>query len=462
MKKVMPPYRIKVVEPIKWNTREERERLIEQADFCTGFLKAEHIPINLETDSGTSAMSQDQWAGMMQGDESYFCGKNWYHLEKAVQDFTGYQYVLAAHQGRAAENIVCSCLINEPGGYSPANAHFGTTEVHARRLGIEPINLYPDEALDTQINRPFKGNIDLDKLEDMIKRRGAKNIPFLNMVLTNNFTGGQPVSMSNLKAASEIARKKGIPVVIDSARVAENAYFIKHREPGYENKSIREICREIYSYGDIMHMSSKKGALVNMGGLIATNDKALYERMGAMLIQFEGYITYGGLSGRDLEALAIGLNEGLEYDYLHHRISQVKLFGDFLKEKGVPFYEPAGGHGIYVDGLMTYPHIPKEELAAQAVCIQAYIESGVMGIENPSSLGWSRTDPETGKLASPPFELIRYAIPRRVYTDSQLEYAADGIKDAMDLGEKVKGFRIKWVPENEFLRIFQYRLERLT
>lgn len=462
MKKVMPPYRIKVVEPIKWNTREERERIIKQADYCTGFLKAEDIPINLETDSGTSAMSQNQWAGMMQGDESYFCGKNWYHLEKVTQDFTGYKYVLAAHQGRAAENIVCSTLIKKAGGFTPANAHFGTTEVHTRRLGIEPINLYPEEALDTQRPGDFKGNIDLDKLTDFIKKKGANNIPFLNMVLTNNFTGGQPVSMANLKAASEIAKMNGIKVVIDSARVAENAYFIKRREPGYQDKSIRDICREIYTYGDIMHMSSKKGALVNMGGLIATNDEDLYEEMSAMLIQFEGYITYGGLSGRDIEALAIGLNEGLDYDYLHHRISQVKLFGDYLKERGVPIYEPTGGHGVYVDGLLTYPHIPKEEFAAQAVAIQTYIESGVMGLENPSSLGWSRTDPETGILTSPPFELIRFSVPRRVYTDSQLEYAADGIKEAMDLGEKVKGFRIKWVPKNEFLRIFQYRLERLA
>ncbi len=462
MRKIMPPYRIKVVEPIKWNTREEREQIIKKAYYCTGFLKAEDIPINFETDSGTSAMSQDQWAGMMQGDESYFCCKNWYHLEKSIKDFTGYQYVLAAHQGRAAENIVCSCLIGKQGGVSPANAHFGTTEVHSRRLGVEPINLYSEEALDTQINKDFKGNIDLNKLEDMIKKVGAKNIPFLNMVLTNNFTAGQPVSMANLRAASELARKNGIKVVIDSARVAENAFFIKQREPGYQGKSIREICREIYTYGDLMHMSAKKGALVNMGGLIATNDKDLYERMGAMLIQFDGYITYGGLSGRDIEALAIGLNEGLEYDYLNHRIGQVKLFGDLLRKYGVPIYEPPGGHGIYVDALKAFPHIPKEEFTAQALAIQTYIESGVMGIENPSSLGWSRTDPETGKLMPPPFELVRYAVPRRVYTDSQIEYAAEGIKAAMDLGEKVKGFRIKWVPKNEFLRIFQYRLERLT
>jgi len=462
MRRIMTPYRIKVVEPIKWNTKEERENIIKEADYCTGFLKAEDIPINFETDSGTSAMSQDQWAGMMKGDESYFCCKNWFHLEEAVKKFTGYKYILATHQGRAAENIICSCIIEKPGGVAPANAHYGTTEVHARRLGINPVNLYPEEALDTQALGDFKGNIDLNKLEDLIKKKGAKNIPFLNLVLTNNFTAGQPVSMANIKEASKIVHKNGIKVVIDSARIAENAFFIKEREPGYKNKSIREICREIYSYADIMHMSSKKGALVNMGGLIATNDKDFYEKMSAMLIQFEGYITYGGLSGRDLEALAIGLNEGLEYDYLASRIGQVKLLGDLLRKKGVPIYEPSGGHAIYVDAEKAYPHIPKEEFVAQVLAVQTYIESGVMGIESPSSLGWSRTDPETRKLMSPPFELVRYAIPRRVYTDSQIEYAAEGIKAAMNLGKALKGFRIKWIPKNEFLRIFQYRLERLN
>lgn len=461
MKRILP-YKIKVVESIKWNTKEEREKLIKEADYCTGFLKAEDIPINFETDSGTSAMSQDQWAGMIKGDESYFCCKNWYHLEEAVKKFTGYKYVLPTHQGRAAENIICSCLIEKPGGIAPANAHFGTTEVHTRRLGVTPINLYSEEALDTKISGNFKGNIDLNKFEDLIKKKGAKNIPFLNMVLTNNFTAGQPVSMANIKEASRIAHKHGIKVMIDSARIAENAYFIKERESGYKDKSIREICLELFSYADIMHMSSKKGALVNMGGFIATNDEDLYEKMAAMLIQFEGYITYGGLSGRDLEALAIGLDEGLEYDYLASRIGQVQLLGDLLRKKGVPIYEPAGGHGIYVDAQKTYPHIPKEEFVAQVLAVQTYIESGVMGIENPSSLGWSRTDPDTGKLMSPPFELVRYAIPRRVYTDSHIEYAAEGIKAAMDLGEKLKGFKIKWVPKNEFLRIFQYRLERLS
>lgn len=461
MKKIMTPYKIKVVEAIKWNTREEREKKIKEADYCPGFLKAEDIPINFETDSGTSAMSQNQWAGMMQGDESYFNAKNWFHLEKVAQEFTGYKYILPAHQGRAAENVVCFCLINKKDSVIPANAHFGTTEAHARLLGANPVNLYLKESLDTQVQMDFKGNIDLNKLEDLIKKKGAKNIPFLNMVLTNNFTAGQPVSMANLRAASQIAHKHGIKVVIDSARVAENAYFIKEKEPGYKDKSIREICREIYTYGDVMHMSSKKGALVNMGGLIATNDADLYERMSARLIMFDGYITYGGLSGRDLEALAIGLEEGLEYDYLASRIGQVQYLAELLRERGVPIYEPAGGHGVYVDGIKTYPHIPKEEFCAHALAIQTYIESGVMGAENPSSLGWSRTDPETGKLTSPPFELVRYAIPRRVYTDSQIEYAAEGIKVAMDLGKKVKGFKIKWVPKNEFLRIFQFRLERI-
>lgn len=458
----MAPYRIKVVEPIKWNTKEEREEKIKEAFYCPGFLKAKDIPINLETDSGTSAMSQEQWAGLMKGDESYFGCENWYHLERVAQEFTGYKYILPAHQGRAAENVVCFCLIKQPDSVIPANAHFGTTEAHARLLGANPINLYTEESLDPQVKKNFKGNIDLNKLEDIIKKLGREKIPFINMVMTNNFTAGQPVSMENLKAASEIAHNNGIKVVIDSARVAENAFFIKEREPGYQDKSIREICREIYTYADVMHMSAKKGALVNMGGLIATNDADLYEQMSARLIMFDGYVTYGGLSGRDLEALAIGLEEGLEYDYLASRIGQVQYFANLLRERGVPIYEPAGGHGVYVDAEKVYPHIPKEEFSAQALAIQTYIESGVMGGENPSSLGWSRTDPETGKLTSPPFELVRYAIPRRVYTDSQIEYAADGIKMAMDLGKKVKGFRFTWVPKNEFLRIFQYKLERLS
>lgn len=454
------PFKIKVVEPIKWNTKEERERLIKDAYYCWGFLRAEDIPINLTTDSGTSAMSQDQWAGMMQGDESYFCCKNWYHFEKAVQDFTGYKYVLPTHQGRAAENLICSCLV-KPGDTIPANAHFGTTEAHAIRLGANPVNLPLDEALDPTISLDFKGNIDLDKLRKLIKEKGAQKISFLNMVLVNNFTAGQPVSMANLKAASELARENGIRVVIDSARVPENAYFIKEREPGYKDKSIREICREIFSYADVMHMSAKKCALVNIGGFIATNDKNLYDKMGGLLIQFEGYLTYGGLSGRDLEAVAIGLNEGLDYDYLADRVGQVEYFGKLLRERGVPIYEPPGGHGIYVNAEKVYPHIPKEEFVAQALVIETYIESGVMGGAVPSSLGFGRTDPETGKYVSPPFELARFAIPRRVYTDSQLEYAADGIKAAMDKGEKVKGFKFIWRPEIEFLTHFLYKLERL-
>ena len=454
------PFKIKVVEPIKWNTKEEREKIVKDADYCLAFMAAEDIPINLTTDSGTSAMSQDQWAGIMKGDESYFCCKNWYNFEKAVQDFTGYKYVLPTHQGRAAENLICSCLI-KPGDTIPANAHFGTTEVHARRLGANPVNLLLDEALDPEISMDFKGNIDVDKLRKLVKEKGARKISFLNMVLENNFTAGQPVSMANLRAASELAHENGIKVVIDSARVPENAYFIKEREQRYKDKSIREICREIFSYADVMHMSAKKCALVNMGGFVATNDKELYDAMGALLIQFEGYLTYGGLSGRDLEAVAIGLNEGLDYDYLADRVGQVEYFGRLLRERGVPFYEPPGGHGIYVTAEKAYPHIPKEEFVAQALAIETYIESGVMGIENPSSLGWSRTDTETGKYTPPPFELVRYAIPRRVYTDSQLEYAADGIKAAMDKGARVKGFRFKWRPEIEFLRIFQYRLERI-
>jgi tryptophanase len=454
------PFKIKMVEPLKWNSKAEREALMKKADYCWAYVPAEEVPINLTTDSGTSAMSQDQWSAMFKADESYFNRKDFYVFEKAVQDFAGFKYVLPAHQGRAAENLLCNALI-KPGDVVPANAHFGTTEAHARRLGANPINLPIDEALDTRKVLPFKGDVDLKKLKALIDKHGAKKVSFLNMVMTNNFTAGQPVSMANLKAASKLCHDTGIKVVIDSARVAENAYFIKEKESGYKNKSIREICREIYSYADAMHMSAKKGALVNMGGFVATNDENLYNTMAGLLIQLEGYTTYGGLTGRDLEALATGLNEGLDYEYLADRIGQVEFFAKKLRERGIPFYEPPGGHGVYVDAVRFYPHLPKEELSAQACVVETYIESGVGSAENPSSLGWSRTNPETGKYEPPPFELVRFAIPRRAYVDSQLEYAADGLRAAMDKGEKVKGFKIKWVPENEFLRIFFYRLQRL-
>lgn len=455
------PFKIKMVEHIKWNTKTEREKIMRKADYCWAFIRAEDIPINLTTDSGTSAMSEDQWAAMMKGDESYFNRKNWYHFEKAVQDFTGYKYVLPTHQGRAAENLLCTALIKHKGCVIPANAHFGTTEAHARRLGANPINLPIKEALDPENRFSFKGNIDIRKLEELIDKKGAKNIPFINMVLTNNFTAGQPVSMANLKAVSELAHENGIKVVIDSARLPENAYFIKERESGYKNKSIEEICREIFSYADAMHMSAKKCALVNMGGFVATNDESLYNEMGGLLIQFEGYLTYGGLTGRDLEAVAVGLKEGLDYNYLAYRIGQVEYFAEELRKRKVPIYEPPGGHAVYVDAQKVYPHIPRNEFPAHALAVETYIESGVGADENPGSRGWSRTNPETGELEPPPFELVRFAIPRRVYCDSQLEYAADGVKVAMDKGEKVKGFKIKWAPENEFLRIFLYRLERL-
>lgn len=454
------PFKIKVVEPIKWNTRDERQKIMEEAHFCQAYIPAEKIPINLSTDSGVTAMSQEQWAGMMLGDESYFGCKNWFNLEKSVQDFTGYKYVLPTHQGRAAENIVCTTLIKK-GDTVLANAHYGSTEGHARRLGANPVNLYTEEALRPELNVDFKGNIDIDKLKKAIKEVGSKNISFLNMVLENNFTAGQPVSMANLREASKIAHENGIKVVIDSARVPENAYIIKEKEPGYKDKSIREICHEMFSYGDLMHMSAKKSGLVNIGGLIATNDKDLYDKMQDLLLMFEGFVTYGGLAGRDLEALAIGINEGLEYDYLAYRVGQVEYFGKLLRDRGVPIYEPPGGHAIYVDASRVYPHIPREEFVAQALVVQTYIESGVMGGESPSSLGFSRTDPKTGKLTPCPFELVRFCIPRRVYTDSQIEYAADGIKAAMDKGKSVKGLRFKWRPKSEFSGIFFYQLERL-
>ncbi|MHA1711784.1 MAG: tryptophanase [Candidatus Freyarchaeota archaeon] len=454
-------FKIKVVQPIKWNTREERAKIMEAAGYCFGFVRAEDIPINLTTDSGTSAMSMAQWSALMDADEAYFNRKNFYDFEKAVKDFTGMKYILPTHQGRAAEHIVCAVLIKHKGSVIPANAHFGTTEIHAMRYGARPVNLPIEEALDSQKIYPFKGNIDINKFEELISKKGAENIPFLNMVMTNNFMAGQPVSMANLKEAAEIAHEHGIKVVIDAARLPENAYFIKERESGYKNKSIREICREACSYADVVHMSCKKCALVNMGGFIATNDEDLYMEMGALLVQFEGYLTYGGLTGRDLAAIAVGLNEGLDYDYLADRIGQVEYFAEQLRRRNVPIYEPPGGHAVYVDAERAYPHIPKEQYPAEALGVESYIEGGVAALGHPSSLGWTRTDPETGKPVPCPFEFTRYAIPRRVYFDCQLEYAADVIAYAVEKGEKVKGFRVKWVPKNEFLRVFIHRLERI-
>ena len=434
------PWRIKMIEPIKTTTKDERRIIIKRAEYNLFNIPAEEVYIDLLTDSGTGAMSNNQWAALMMGDESYAGAKSFLKMKNVITQITGFPFVLPTHQGRAAENVLFSALLKE-GDYVPGNAHFDTTKGHIEFRQATCLDCTIDEANNTTINHPFKGNICPQKLEKAISEHPGK-IPMVVLTVTCNTGGGQPVSLENIKTVHEICQKNKIFLLFDSARFSENAYFIKQREPGYGAKSIKEIIAEMFQYADGMTMSAKKDAIVNMGGFIALKNEKLYQECCTYNIMFEGFITYGGMSGRDMECLAVGLNEGSEYDYLHARISQVHYLGNQLKTAGIPLLEPFGGHAIYVDALHFFPHIPQLQYPAQTLGVELYIEAGVRGVEIGTVL--ADRDPVTRAERPPKMELLRLAIPRRVYTNNHMDMIVWGLKQVYQRRNACKGYKIKF------------------
>ncbi|MEK9613906.1 MAG: tryptophanase [Flavobacteriaceae bacterium] len=455
------PFRIKMVEPIKKSTRDEREQWIKSADFNVFRLKAEQVYIDMLTDSGTSAMSSNQWAGIMAGDESYAGSKSFFNLEKSVQNIMGFPIGQPTQPGRAADFIM-SQLYAKNGGYILGNMHFDSFKGHAEIAGSTPIDLIIEEGRTANSNpHPFKGNLDVKKLEDFIAQHGVNKIPLIIMTVTCNGNGGQPVSMENIRAVSSIAKAHNIPFMIDAARFAENCYFIKKREPGYENKSIREIVFELFSYSDGCVMSSKKDGLVNIGGFICTRDEHRFAEINQLAIINEGFVTYGGMSGRDLEALAIGLEEGIDEEYLEYRINQVAYLGEELAKRGIPIILPTGGHGVYVDAKKFYPHIPQSQFPGQALVVELFKTGGVRGVEL-GSCAFSKKDPETGDLIFPELELVRLTVSRRVYTNRHMDVVVNSLEDVYKRRDHMKGLRITHQGPIISLRHFTAHFEPLS
>ena len=449
-------WKIKMVEPIRKSTREEREQWIREAHYNVFQLRSEQVYIDCITDSGTGAMSDRQWAAMMLGDESYAGAKSFFHLKEVINRLTGFEYVIPTHQGRAAENVLFSHLVKE-GDVVPGNSHFDTTKGHIESRKATALDCTIDEAKDTQLELPFKGNVDPAKLEKALAEH-AEHTPFIIVTITNNTAGGQPVSMQNLREVRAIADRYGKRVVLDSARFAENAYFIKTREEGYSDKSIKEIVAEMFSLADGMTMSAKKDGIVNMGGFIATRHEDWYEGAKRFCIPFEGYLTYGGMNGRDMEALAVGLDENTEFDNLDTRIRQVQYLAARLDEFGIPYQRPAGGHAIFVDASKILTNVPKEEFPAQTLTIELYLEAGIRGCEIGYIL--ADRDPVTRENRFGGLDLLRLCVPRRVYTNNHMDVIAVALKNVFDRREEItRGVRIAW--EAELMRHFTVKLERL-
>lgn len=451
------PFRIKVTEAIHLIPREAREAALKEAGYNLFLMKAEDMFIDLLTDSGTGAMSSEQWAALMRGDESYAGARSFHRLKAAVEDVFGFKHFAPTHQGRAAENILAACLV-KPGQWVPSNMHFDTTDANIRARGGRPANLVIDEAHDPENRHPFKGNMDIAKLKAFIAKYGREQIPLGMITVTNNAGGGQPVSMENLKAVADVYHESGIPFFIDAARYAENCFFIREREPGFESKSVKEIAREMFSLADGMTMSAKKDAIVNIGGLICMNDDTLFQNVKNELILREGFPTYGGLAGRDLDAMAVGLYEGLDEDYLRYRLGQTAYLAARLNEAGIPTIQPTGGHGVYVNAGAIFPHIPNYEFPAQALAVELYREGGIRGVEIGSVM-FAYLDPEDNKWHYPALELLRLAIPRRTYTQSHLDYVVDCFTTIKSRADKVKGYKFTYAPE--LLRHFTARFEPL-
>jgi tryptophanase len=450
------PYRIKMVEPIKMTTREERVEKIKDAGYNVFSLRSEDVYIDLLTDSGTPAMSDTQWAALMRGDEAYAGSKSFYRFRDVVREITGYEHVIPTHQGRGAEHVIMTTLVKD-GDIVLGNMHFDTTMGHILLRGAEPVNLLRQEGYMVESREPFKGNIDLEALDRELAAHGPEKVPFVLMTVTCNSNGGQPVSMANIRGASKIAHKHNVPLFFDCARFAENSWFIKNREPGYENKSLLEIAQEMFSYGDGCIMSAKKDALVNIGGFAAMRDVEVYNKAIEWEIPFEGYVTYGGLAGRDIEAMAQGLSEVLDDAYLEDRIGQIAYLADLLLERGVPVITPAGGHGVYIDAKAVLPHIPQSQVPAQALTVELYVEGGVRGVEL-GTCAFARTDEATGETIYPELELVRLAIPRRVYTDRHMLVVARAFEGILERRSSIRGLRITY--EAPVLRHFTAKFER--
>lgn len=449
-------YRIKMIEPIYRSTREERETWMKEAKFNLFNLSSNKVYIDLLTDSGTGAMSDKQWAAIMTGDESYAGSSSFYNLKSVVKDLFGFDYFLPVHQGRAAENVLFSVLVKS-GDVVPGNSHFDTTKGHIEFRKAKAIDCTIDEAFCTELEHPFKGNINLDKLTKVLDENPKEKVPMIIVTVTCNTSGGQPVSMQNMREVKAIAQRYGIPVVYDSARFAENAWFIKQREEGYADKSIKEIVREMYSYADGMTMSSKKDGIVNIGGILAMHNESWFQQASTFNIMYEGYLTYGGMAGRDMNALAQGLDEATEADYLEARISQIEHLGNQLIEAGIPIQRPIGGHAIFVDAAKFLPNVPKEEYIAQTLAVELYLEAGVRGVEVGTIL--ADRDPVTREDRYPGNEFLRLAIPRRTYTNNHMDVVATGLINIFKRRNEItKGFRI--TKEAPIMRHFTVELER--
>lgn len=450
-------WKIKMIEPIRKSSREEREKWLKDANYNVFQLKADQVYIDCLTDSGTGAMSDRQWAALMMGDESYAGARSFYELKDTITEITGFEFVIPTHQGRAAENVLFSYLV-KAGDIVPGNSHFDTTKGHIESRKAFAVDCTVDIAKDTQLEAPFKGNVDIKKL-DKVLSENADKIPFIIVTITNNTAGGQPVSMENLREVKKIADKYGKRVIFDSARFAENAYFIKMREEGYKDKTIKEICREMFSYADGMTMSAKKDGLVNMGGFIATRWEDWYEGAKAFVIPFEGYLTYGGMNGRDMAALAVGLKENTEFDMLETRIHQLEFLASLLDEYGIPYQRPVGGHAVFIDASKVLTKIPKEEFPAQTLTVELYKEAGIRGCEIGYIL--ADRDPVTRENRFGGLDFVRLAIPRRTYTDNHMKVIAAALKNVYDRRNEItRGVEIVW--EAELMRHFTVKLRPLS
>lgn len=450
------PFRIKTVETVKMISREEREKVIQEAGYNTFLINSEDVYIDLLTDSGTNAMSDRQWAGMMMGDEAYAGSKNFHHLEQVVQEIFGFKHLVPTHQGRGAENLLSQIAI-KPGQFVPGNMYFTTTRYHQERNGGIFVDIIRDEAHDAGLDIPFKGDIDLNKLQKLIDEKGAENIAYVCLAVTVNLAGGQPVSMKNMREVRQLADKYKIKVFYDATRCVENAYFIKEREEGFAGKSIQEIVREMFSYADGCTMSGKKDCLVNIGGFLCMNDEDLFAAAKELVVVYEGMPSYGGMAGRDMEAMAIGLQESTQVEYIEHRIKQVRYLGDKLKAAGIPIIEPVGGHAVFLDARRFCPHLTQDQFPAQSLAANLYVESGVRSMER--GIVSAGRDKNTGKNHAPKLETVRLTIPRRVYTYRHMDVVADAVINLYKHKEKIKGLRFVYEPRQ--LRFFTARFEEI-
>jgi tyrosine phenol-lyase len=455
LKTIIEPFKIKSVEPLRYTSPMEREDILKKAGYNLFNVHGDDVLIDLLTDSGTSAMSARQWGGMIEGDEAYAGSRSFYMLEQRVRDLTGFRHIIPTHQGRAAEKILFSLMGGE-GKIIPNNTHFDTTRANIEVSGAEAVDLLPPEATDPQASGDFKGNMDLKALEALIRQKSPEQIPLIMLTVTNNSNAGQPVSMENIRKTAEICHRFGIPLFLDACRFAENAYFIKLREPGYEKTSVREIAQEMFSYADGCTMSGKKDGLVNMGGFLAVNDDGLAQQARNILVVTEGFPTYGGLAGHDLQAFALGLDEVLEEDYLQYRIRSVAYLGEKIAAFGAPVFKPPGGHAIYLDAGAFLPHIPAHEFPGQALACELYLAGGIRSCEIGSVM-FGKTDPAGGEFKPARLEMVRLAVPRRVYTQSHIDYVVECIENVFNQREKIKGMRFVYEPPvlRHFTAIFE-------